>query len=187
MKFNIISYIKPTPNFEMFASSLTKIQKSKYLNKIIISFVVKLTDDFVNELNKYNNIIWKDEVDNYWASEMKQLMNKNDAKYFYTWEEDSDIYNIEQFDKSYENMINKNIDYLLTLDTKWIERAQFLENKKIARRDNGFIYFRWGTYTAKFCREHSSIKTINGAYPVSIGGVFKKELLHSLLKQLFHF
>ena len=34
-KFNIVTYIKPTDDFDMFVSSLANVQKSQYLDKLI--------------------------------------------------------------------------------------------------------------------------------------------------------
>lgn len=184
MKFNIVTYIKPTDDFEMFAKCLANIQKSIYLNKIFISFVENLSSEFIKELEKYDNIIWKDGVDKYWAVEIKTLIENNPSDYYYTWEEDSYIYNIKQFDKTFKRLVKKEINYMLTLDLKWIERANFLLNNNLAIKEDEFIYFNWGTNYAKYCRENSKNNLVKGAYPVSIGGIFSKNLLTSLLDML---
>ena len=119
-KFNIVTYIKPNHDFEMFATSLANIQQTKYLNKFCICFVKKLSNKFINELNKYENIIWKDNVNNYWAIEMKKMIDENNSKYYFIWEEDSHIYDITQFEKTYESLISNDIDFMLTQDKKWI-------------------------------------------------------------------
>ena len=95
-KFNVVTYIKPTNDFDMFATSLANIQKSQYLNKFCISFVEKLPKNFIKEINKYENIIWKDNVDNHWAQQMKDMMEQNPSDYYFIWEEDSHIFNIKQ-------------------------------------------------------------------------------------------
>ena len=183
-KFNIVTYIKPTDDFDMFVSSLANVQKSQYLDKLIISFVEKLSDNFKNELSKYKNIIWKDNVDEYWAEEMKLLIDQNPSDYYFIWEEDSSIFDIKQFDKSIRQLNDKGVDFLLTQDLKWIERAKHLLNNNLAIKENEFLYFNWGTFYAKYCRESSPNKLINGAYPVTVNGIFSKELLLSLLDNL---
>ena len=181
MKYNIITYIKPTDDFGMFSTSLANIQKSQYLNTLIISFVEKLSDDFIEELNKYKNIIWKDNVDKYWAQEIKDLLNQNPSDYYYIWEEDSHIFDIKRLDNSFKKMVDNNIECLLTQDLKWIKRAEYLLNNDLAIEDNDFLIFNWGTYYAKYCRENSNDTLINGSYPVTVNGIFTKELLSSLL------
>ena len=79
MKFNIITYIKPTDNFNMFVNSLANVQKFEFLNKLIISFVDELSNDFKKELDKYENITWKDNVDEYWLNKSK-IRTVNDCK-----------------------------------------------------------------------------------------------------------
>lgn len=184
MKFNIVAYIKPTGDFNMFATSLTNIQKSKYLNKLIISFVEKLPDNFINELNKYKNIIWKDNIDEYWAEEIKSLIKQNPIDYYYLWEEDSHIFNINEFDNSFKIMVENNVECLLTQDLKWIKRAKHLLDNNLAIEKNNFIYFNWGTYYAKYCRETSNDNLVKGAYPVTVNGIFSKKLLLSFLDNL---
>jgi hypothetical protein len=184
MKFNIVTYIKPNHDFEMFSSSLASIQKTKYLHKLCICFVNKIPNQFIEELNKYNNIIWKDNVDNYWASEMMEMVKQNDSEYYFIWEEDSHIYNIDQFEKTYEAFLCKNCDFMLTQDLKWIERAKHLLSRNLAIQENEFLYFNWGTDYAKFCRESSSDVLVKGAYPVTVNGVFSKQLITSLLNML---
>ncbi len=181
MKFNIITYIKPTDNFNMFVNSLANVQKSQYLNKLIISFVEKLPNNFINELSKYKNIIWKDNIDKYWAQEIKLLIEQNPSDYYYLWEEDSHIFNIKEFDKSFKKLTENNIECLITQDIKWIKRAEYLFNNNLALEDNNFLIFNWGTNYAKYCRENSNNNLINGAYPVTISSIFTKELLLSLL------
>ena len=183
-KFNVVTYIKPTNDFDMFATSLANIQKSQYLDKFCISFVEKLPKNFIKEINKYENIIWKDNVDNYWAQQMKNMMEQNPSDYYFIWEEDSHIFNIKQFDKSIEKLEEKKVDFLLTQDLKWIERAKHLLNNNLAIKENEFLYFNWGTFYAKYCRETSSNSLVNGAYPVTVNGVFSKKLLISLLNNL---
>jgi len=184
MNFDIIAYIKPNHDFDIFKQSLSNIQKSKYINKIYISFVEKLNNTFTNELNQYENIIWKDAIDNFWASEILLLINKSKSECIYTWEEDSYVYNIDQFDKTFENFINKNVDHMLTLDKKWIERGKFMLSKNLAIQENEFIYFNWGTRYAKYCRENSTNTLVNGAYPVTVGSMFSKKLLLYMLNFL---
>ena len=183
-KFNIVTYIKPNHDFDIFSKSLARIQKSKHLDKIYISFVKELSNEFKNELNRYDNIIWKDGVDEYWASEMKRLIDTSTSSYYYIWEEDSDIYDIEEFDSSYEYLISKGIDFLITQDLKWIKRAEHLLENNLAIKDGKFIYFNWGTQYAKFCRESSPDRLINCAYPVTVNGIFSKNLIVSLLDYL---
>ena len=36
-KFNVVTYIKPTNDFDMFATSLANIQKSQYLDKFCMT------------------------------------------------------------------------------------------------------------------------------------------------------
>jgi hypothetical protein len=180
-KYNIISYIKPTDDFKMFATSLANVQRSQYLNKLIILFVEKLPSNFINEIKKYKNIIWKDNVDKYWAQEIKLLIEQNPSDYYYLWEEDSYIFNIKEFDNSFKMMVENNIECLITQDLKWIKRAEHLLNNNLAIEKNNFLIFNWGTYYAKFCRESSSNRLVNGAYPVTIPSIFAKELLLSLL------
>jgi hypothetical protein len=184
MKFNIVTYIKPNHSFEMFATSLANVQQTKYLNKFCICFVKKIQDEFIDELNKYDNIIWKDNIDNYWADEMKLMIKQNPSEYYFIWEEDSHIYDINQFEKTFKFLSEKNIDFMLTQDLKWIERAKHLLNHKLAIQDNEFLYFNWGTNYAKFCRESSSNTLVNGAYPVTVNGIFSKQLLTLLLDML---
>tara|TARA_R110000851_G_scaffold183777_5_gene333157 strand:- start:610 stop:1377 length:768 start_codon:yes stop_codon:yes gene_type:complete len=183
-KFNIVTYIKPNHDFEMFATSLANIQQTKYLNKFCICFVKKLSNKFINELNKYENIIWKDNVNNYWAIEMKKMIDENNSKYYFIWEEDSHIYDITQFEKTYESLISNDIDFMLTQDKKWISRAEHLLQNNLAIQENEFLYFNWGTNYAKFCRETSDNVLVNGAYPVTVNGIFSKSLLTSLLDML---
>lgn len=183
-KFNIVTYIKPNHDFDIFSRSLARIQKSKHLDKIYISFVKELSNEFKNELNRYDNIIWKDGVDEYWASEMKRLIDTSTSSYYYIWEEDSDIYDIEEFDSSYEYLISKGIDFLVTQDLKWIKRAEHLLENNLAIKDGKFIYFNWGTQYAKFCRESTPDRLINCAYPVTVNGIFSKNLIVSLLDYL---
>jgi hypothetical protein len=181
MKFNIITYIKPTDNFNMFVNSLANVQKSQYLNKLIISFVDELSNDFKKELDKYENITWKDNVDEYWAQEIKLLIEQNPSDYYYLWEEDSHIFNIKEFDNSFKTMVENDIECLITQDLKWIKRAEHLLNNNLAIEKNNFLIFNWGTHYAKYCRESSSNGLVNGAYPVTISSIFTKELLLSLL------
>ena len=56
-KFNIVTYIKPNHDFDIFSRSLARIQKSKHLDKIYISFVKELSNEFKNELNDINQQI----------------------------------------------------------------------------------------------------------------------------------
>jgi hypothetical protein len=184
MNFDIVAYIKPNHDFDTFKQSLANIQKSKYINKIYISFVEKLNSKFINELNRYKNIIWKDGVDIFWAKEILSLVNKSNSECIYTWEEDSFIYNIDQFDKTFKNFVINDVDHMLTLDKKWIDRGKFLLNRNLAVQQDEFIYFNWGTYYAKYCRENSNNSTVNGAYPVTVGSMFSKKLLISLLNSL---
>jgi hypothetical protein len=182
--FNIVTYIKPTNDFPMFATSLANIQKSKYLNKFCILFVEKLPKNFKNELNKYTNIIWKDNIDKYWAQEMKSMIDNNPSDYYFIWEEDSHIFDINQFDRSVKELMDKEVDFLLTQDLKWIERANHLLKNNLAIKEKEFLYFNWGTYYAKYCRETSTNPLVNGAYPVTVNGIFSKNLLISLLDKL---
>ena len=184
MNFDIITYIKPNHDLDVFKQSLSNIQTSKYINKIYISFVEKLNNKFIDELNRYKNIIWQDQIDNFWAEEMISLINASDSKYIYNWEEDSYVYDINQFDRTFESFIDKEVDHMLTLDKKWIERGQFLLNQNLAIQENEFLYFNWGTNYAKYCRENSTNPLINGAYPVTVGSMFTKKLLLSMLKSL---
>lgn len=184
MNFDIITYIKPNHDFNIFKQSLSNIQNSKYINKIYISFVEKLNNKFINELNQYKNIIWKDQIDNFWADEILSLINKSDSQYIYNWEEDSYVYDIDQFDKTFENFIDKDVDHMLTLDKKWIERGKFLLNQNLAVQENEFLYFNWGTNYAKYCRENSTNPLVNGAYPVTVGSMFTKKLLLHMLNFL---
>tara|TARA_Y100000385_G_C12944431_1_gene572668 strand:- start:135 stop:899 length:765 start_codon:yes stop_codon:yes gene_type:complete len=183
-KFNIVTYIKPTDDFNMFAYSLANVQKSQYLDKLIISFVEKLPDNFKNELSKYENIVWKDNVDEYWAEEMKLLIDQNPSDYYYIWEEDSHIFDIKEFDNSFKAMVENGVECLLTQDLKWIKRAEHLLNNGLAVEKNNYLIFNWGTHYAKHCRESSNDVLINGAYPVTVNGIFSKELLTSLLDNL---
>lgn len=180
-KFNIITYIKPNHNFEMFSTSLTNVQKSKHLNKLIISFVEKLPSEYVEELNKYENITWKDEVNNYWAQEIKEMIYNNPSNYYYLWEEDSHIFDIKGLDNSFQKMIEEDISCLITQDLKWIKRAKHLLDNNLAIKDKDFMFFNWGTHYAKYCRETSNDTLVNGAYPVTISSIFSKELLLSLI------
>ena len=93
----VITYIKPTHNLDVFSICLENAQKSKHLDKFLISFKEKLSVDFIDELNKYDNIVWKDDVDNFWASEMRDLISENPSDYYYIWEEDSHIFDIISF------------------------------------------------------------------------------------------
>lgn len=181
MKFNIVTYIKPTDDFNMFATSLANIQKSQYLNKLIISFVEKLSDDFIKELNKYKNIIWKDNIDEYWVQEIKTLIDQNPSDYYYIWEEDSHIFDIKRFDKSFKKLTENNVECLITQDLKWIKRAEYLFNNNLAIEDGDFLTFNWGTNYAKYCRESSNDTLVNGSYPVTVSSIFTKKLLLSLL------
>ena len=156
MKFNIITYIKPTDNFNMFANSLANVQKSQHLNKLIISFVEKLPNDFINELNKYKNIIWKDNIDKYWAQEIKLLIEQNPSDYYYLWEEDSHIFDIKEFDNSFKTMVQNDVECLITQDLKWIKRAEHLQNNWLAVEKDNYLIFNWGTHYAKYCRETST-------------------------------
>ena len=183
-KFNIVTYIKPNHSFEMFARSLANIQQTKYLDKFCICFVKKLSKEFTNELNKYDNIIWKDNVDNFWATEMKTMIEQNNSKYYFIWEEDSHIYDINQFERSYELLASNDVDFMLTQDLKWIQRAKHLQEHDLAIQQDEFLFFNWGTNYAKFCRESSSDSLVNGAYPVTVNGIFSKKLLVSLLDKL---
>ena len=74
---------------------------------------------------------------------------------------------------------------MLTLDKKWIERGKFLLENELAIQENEFLYFNWGTDYAKYCRESSTNSLVNGAYPVTVGSMFTKKLLVSLLNKLF--
>jgi len=179
--FNIVTYIKPTDDFNMFASSLANVQKSQYLDKLIISFVEKLPDNFKNELSKYKNIIWKDNRDKYWAEEIKLLIDQNPSDYYYIWEEDSHIFDIKEFDNSFKSMVENSVECLITQDLKWIKRAEHLLNNKFAIGRGNHLIFNWGTYYAKYCRESSNDSLVNGAYPVTVSSIFTKELLLSLL------
>ncbi len=184
MKFNIVTYIKPsdTPgDFSMFATSLINVQKSQYLNKLIISFVDELSDNFKKELDKYKNIIWKDNVDEYWAQEIKTLINQNPSDYYYIWEEDSHIFDIKEFDNSFKSMVENSVECLITQDLKWIKRAEHLLNNEFAIDRGNHLIFNWGTYYAKYCRESSNDSLVNGAYPVTVSSIFTKKLLLSLL------
>lgn len=183
-KFNIITYIKPTNDFGMFAKCLSNIQKSKNINKFCILFKDKLQNSFKEELNKYNNIVWEENIDSFWASKILELISLHPADYYYIWEEDSYIFNIEQFDKSFETLKLREVDCLITQDLKWIKRAEYLLSNNLALEENNFIYFNWGTYYAKYCRDNSKDKLINGAYPVTVSAIFHKELLIGLLNNL---
>ena len=151
-KFNIVTYIKPNHSFEMFARSLANIQQTKYLDKFCICFVKKLSKEFTDELDKYDNIIWKDNVDNFWATEMKMMIEQNNSKYYFIWEEDSHIYDINQFERSYELLASNDVDFMLTQDLKWIQRAKHLQEHDLAIQQDEFLFFNWGTNYAKFCR-----------------------------------
>ena len=91
-KFNIITYIKPTNDIDMFIKTLSCVMKIKHLDKFCISFKEKLTEDYIVELNKYDNVIWSDGIDEFWATEMQRLLNTYPADYYYIWEEDSYIF-----------------------------------------------------------------------------------------------
>lgn len=184
MNFDIITYIKPNHNFDVFKQSLSNIQNSKYINKIYISFVEKLNNKFINELDQYKNIIWKDQINNFWADEIVSLINESDSKYIYNWEEDSYVYDVNQFDKTFESFVDKEVDHMLVLDKKWIERGKFMLSRNLAIQENEFIYFNWGTRYAKYCRENSTNPLVNGAYPVGLGTMFTKKLLLSMLNFL---
>ena len=186
MTFDIITYIKPSHDMKMFSESLANVQKSKYLNKVYISFVNKIDTEFCGILNEYKNVVWQDNVDNYWASEINDVMDyKSNANYIYTWEEDSNIFDIDQFDKTFENFAKKGIDHMLTLDKKWIERGKFLLGNQLAIQEGEFLYFNWGTDYAKYCRENSTNPLVKGAYPVTVGSMFSSTLLKILLNKLF--
>tara|TARA_Y100000593_G_scaffold90365_2_gene176627 strand:+ start:417 stop:2048 length:1632 start_codon:yes stop_codon:yes gene_type:complete len=185
-KFNIVAYIKPTGDFELFSKCLANIQKTKHLDKFCISFVEKLPDNFIKELNKYKNIIWKEEVDKYWAQEIRDLIEQHPSDYYFMWEEDSNIFDIDQFEKSFKILSTREVDFLLTQDLKWIERAKHLLNNNLAIEEDDFLYFNWGTHYAKYCRESSYDKLINGAYPVTVNGIFSKNLIVNLLDNLLN-
>ena len=185
-KFDIVTYIKPNHSLDTFSKCMGKIQNSKYLNKCYIHFVNKLDDSFKNILNSFDNVVWKDGVDNNWATEIKNMIySECKSKSVYLWEEDSHVYDVDQFDKTFENFTKKGLDHMLTLDKKWIERGEFLLGKQLAIQDDEFLYFNWGTDYAKYCRENSNNPLVKGAYPVTVGSMFSKRLLISLLNKLF--
>ncbi len=184
-KFNIITYIKPTSDIDMFCKTLNCIMKVKYIDKFCISFKEKLNEKYKTELNKYDNIIWNDGIDEYWATEMKRMLDKHPSDYYYIWEEDSYIFDSKSFEETFEEFVkNTEIDFMITQDNKWIERANHLLNNNFAIEDDNFIYFNWGTKSAEYCRKSSDNQLVNGAYPVTVSGIFTKELLNNLLDTL---
>ena len=183
MSLGLISYIKPNHNSTICNKTIDAIMKIKDINKFNILFKDKINQDLINILDKYS-ISWEDQVDDFWAIKMLDLINKNKATHYMLWEEDSLIYDSQLFDKTYKKMVDTDIDFMLTLDKKWIERAKFLYDNNIAIEDKDYYYFNWGTHYAKFCRENSKNKLVNGAYPVTASGVFKKELICNLLNDL---
>ena len=184
-KFSIVTYINPAPEeFDMFKKSLDSVMSIKYLDRVCISFVQKLDKKHIKELNKYDNLVWRDGMDYFWAEEMIRLIEENDSEYYFIWEEDTNIFDAEQFEKAFEKMVKNKIEFLLTQDLKWIKRAQYLLENGLAVQKGDYIYFNWGTEYAKYCRKMSDDKLVNGAYPVTVNGVFTKDLLLSLLKNL---
>ena len=177
----VITYIKPTHNLDVFSTCLENAQKSKHLDKFLISFKEKLSVDFIDELNKYDNIVWKDDVDNFWASEMRDLISHNPSDYYYIWEEDSHIFDIEQFDKTYEKFIDTDVDFLFTQDLKWIKRSEHLLNSNLVLDEGDFRFFYWGARYAEHCRKTSTDSLVNGAYPVTVAGIFRAKLIIELL------
>jgi hypothetical protein len=159
--------------------------KIKHLDKFCISFKEKLTEDYIVELNKYDNVIWSDGIDEFWATEMQRLLNTYPADYYYIWEEDSYIFDNKSFEETFEEFVkNTEIDFMITQDNKWIERANHLLNNDFALEDDNFIYFNWGTKSAEYCRKSSGNPLVSGAYPVTVSGIFTKELLNNLLDTL---
>ena len=55
-KINIITYIKPTDDIDMFVDNLKCILKVKYIDKFCISFKEKLSDEYKVELNNGTTI-----------------------------------------------------------------------------------------------------------------------------------
>ena len=149
-KFNIITYIKPTNDIDMFIKTLRCAMKIKHLDKFCISFKEKLTEDYIVELNKYDNVIWSDGIDEFWATEMQRLLNTYPADYYYIWEEDSYIFDNKSFEETFEEFIsNSELEFMMTQDKKWIERAHHLLKNNFAIEDSNFIYFNWGTKPAE--------------------------------------
>lgn len=181
VKFNIVTYIKPNHDVHTFTRNLKKALELKHLDKMYISFKEKLSTDFKEQLVKHDNIIWKDNVDNYWATEMRDIISQNPSKYYYIWEEDSHIFNVSKFDKAYEKLLSTDVDFLFTQDLKWIKRSQHLADANLVLNDNNFTFFYWGSRYAEHCRKTSTDPMVKGAYPVTLAGIFTSSLLIELL------
>jgi hypothetical protein len=177
----VITYIKPSHNLDTFTACLQNAQKSKYLDKFFISFKEKISEEFINQLNKYDNVFWKDEVDNFWATEIKKMILENPDEYYYLWEEDSHIFDIAQFDTTYEKFISTDVDFLFTQDLKWIKRSEHLLDANLVLDEGDFRFFYWGARYAEHCRKTSTDSLVNGAYPVTIAGIFRAKLIVELL------
>ena len=71
-------------------------------------------------------------------------------------------------------------------DLKWIKRAKHLHSNNIAIEKDNYIYFNWGTKYAQFCRNSSSDPLVNGAYPVTVSGIYSHNLLVNLLDDILN-
>jgi hypothetical protein len=167
----------------MFKKTLKATMELSNISFFNLAFKDKLSVDYINVLEE-NNIMWEDEVDTFWATKILSLMNENKSDYFMLWEEDSYLYDSNLFDITFNKMRELDIDFMLIQDEKWIRRARFLNENGYAIDDDRFYYFNWGTNYAKFCRENSNDKLINGAYPVTISGVYKSHLLYKLIDDI---
>ena len=177
---SLINYIKPTHDFSMFKKNLKATMKVSNISFFNLVFKDKLSVDYINLLEE-NKIMWEDEVDTFWATKILSLMDENNSDYFMLWEEDNYLYDSTLFDATFDKMSKSDVDFMFIQDEKWIKRAIFLHENGHAIEDDNFFFFNWGTYYAKYCRENSNDNLINGAYPVIVGGVYKKELLYKLL------
>jgi len=177
---SLINYIKPTDDIKMFIKTVNATMKLSNISGFNLLFKNKLSEEYVQILNE-NGIYWDDEIDGNWADKILWLMKETPSDYYLLWEEDCYLFNHTLFNETFSKMVDTNVDYMFIQDQKWIKRAEFLNDNGYAIEDDNFFFFNWGTYYAKYCRENSNNYLINGAYPVVVGGVYKRELLHNLL------